>query len=118
MTSRTLRMARGGDTMSTVAEKRMVNSRVDAQALERAKQVLSRQGLTISEFVRYSIEYVSQTNTVPESGAHPIDTADGATDVDAILDWLETQPMPGKADFEGLSTDEMVEQIRREHYGL
>ena len=89
--------------MSTVAEKRMVNSRVDAQALERAKQVLSRQGLTISEFVRYSIEYVSQTNTVPESGAHPIDTADGATDVDAILDWLETQPMPGKADFEGLT---------------
>lgn len=103
--------------MLTVADKRMVNSRVDALALERAKEVLARHGLTVSQYVRYSIEYVSETNTVPESGARPVGPDETEAEAEGLLDWLEEQPMPGKADFEGLTSDEMVERIRRERYG-
>ncbi len=103
--------------MPTVADTRRVNSRVDALALERAKEVLARHGLTVSQYVRYSIEYVSETNTVPESGARPVGPDETEAEAEGLLDWLEEQPMPGKADFEGLTSDEMVERIRREHYG-
>ena len=103
--------------MAKSSHMKMVNSRVSTASADTAARVLKRSGLTVSEFIRNSLEYVASKGEVPESGFIPVAPS---ADVEAFRDLirkLESKPMPGKASFAGLSEDELVERVRMERYG-
>lgn len=96
---------------------KMVNGRVDERSAAKAAQVLGEQGLTISSFIRNSIEHVARTGMVPESG---LPAAESPVSIDALratIRKLESLPMPGKKDYAGLSEDELAERLRMERHG-
>ena len=103
--------------MAKASHMKMVNSRVSTASADAATRVLKRNGLTVSEFIRNSLEHVANRGEVPESGFAPVAPS---ADVEAFRDLirkLESRPMPGKASFAGLSEDELVERVRMERYG-
>lgn len=99
------------------AAMKMVNGRVDERHVDKAKRVLEERGLTVSAFIRNSIEHVARTGDVPESGLPAKAPTAG---IDALRDTirkLESLPMPGKRKLAGLGEDEMLERLRMEKYG-
>ncbi len=102
----------------TVTEKRkMINGRVGESAAKQAARILKKDGLSMSEYIRNSVDYVVQTGTVPPSG-FPLPkkkTLDTCVHEDLLR--FEKVPMPGKEDFPGLDGEELVDAIRRERYG-
>ena len=103
--------------MAVAAQMKMVNGRVDERAAEKAAKALEREGLTISSFIRNSIEHIARTGEVPESGlpfkARKVDQEK----LRSLIKKLEAKPMPGKQPYSGLSEDELVERLRLERYG-
>ena len=97
---------------------KMVNGRVNERSVAKAARVLKGQGLTVSAFIRNSIEYVAQMGTVPESGfgASP-STTTTRDQLRNFIQELEAKPMPGKLDYPGLNEDELVKRLRLERYG-
>lgn len=103
--------------MARGTEKVMVNGRVDAVDAKNASRTLKRGGLTVSEFIRNSMEYVSRTGRIPESGRKPPERSDTLGHLRRVLGEIEAADMPGKGDFAGLSEDEGLERMRMERYG-
>ena len=103
--------------MATSARMKMVNGRVSERSAAKAARALKREGLTVSAFIRNSIEYIAREGTVPACGfAAPAGTAKTEQLRDFIAN-VEAQPMPGKREFIGLGEDELVERLRMERYG-
>lgn len=96
---------------------KMVNGRASKIAVAKASEVLAKQGLTISSFIRNSIEHVALTGRIPESGfaLHP-QTADRKR-VHDIIETIEAKPMPGKQDYRSVDEDRLIEVLRMERYG-
>lgn len=97
---------------------KMVNGRVSADTLEAASDVLKRNGLTVSAFIRNSLDFVAKTGEVPESGCG----SEGGqprtrSELAGFFRRLDAAPMPGREDFVGMTEDEMVERVRMERYG-
>ena len=103
--------------MGASAHTKMVNGRVDERAAVKASRVLGDKGLTISSFIRNSIEHVARTGVVPECGFAHSDRSAGVDDLRAFVKELNALPMPGKQDYPTLSEDELVERLRMERYG-
>ncbi len=95
----------------------MVNARVNSAALDGAIDVIKRQGTTLSEVIRNTIEYITRTKTIPPS-ALPF-SQDGASPerVRALSRYLEALPMPGRSDTAGLTDGEILEQELLRRYG-
>ena len=103
--------------MATSTHMKMVNGRVSEQSVAKAARALKREGLTVSAFIRNSIEHIAREGTVPACGfPRPTDTAKTEQLRDFIAS-IEARPMPGKQEFVGLSEDELVERLRMERYG-
>ena len=103
--------------MATVAKTKMVNGRVSERVAMRAARVLKRNGLSISAFIRNSLEYVAESDKVPECGMPKDARAVNGIELKAFIARIETAPMPGKLDYPGLSGDELAERLRMERYG-
>lgn len=101
------------------APMKMANGRVNSAVYDDAAKVLERNGLTVSAFIRNSLAYVAKTGEVPESGQDAQEETQ-ASKLEKLADFfkkIDAEPMPGKADYPGLTDDEMVERIRMERYG-
>lgn len=103
--------------MTTTANMKMVNGRVDARSAHKATRVLEREGLTMSAFIRNSIENIARTGTVPESGKAQASAGTDLKRLRSVIANLEAKPMPGKARYGNLGEGELVEQLRMERYG-
>ena len=103
--------------MGVAIQKKMVNGRVDRLKADQAAKVLEREGLTISAFIRNSLEYVAESDKVPECGMPKDARAVNGIELKAFIARIETAPMPGKLDYPGLSGDELAERLRMERYG-
>ena len=103
--------------MATSTHMKMVNGRVSEQSVAKAARTLKREGLTVSAFIRNSIEHIAREGTVPACGfPHPASAAKTEQLRDFIAS-IEARPMPGKREFAGLDEDELVERLRMERYG-
>lgn len=96
---------------------KMVNGRVDERSVAKAARVLKDRGLTVSAYIRNSIEYVAQTGIVPDSGFPTHDAPGSLESLKATVRKLESLPMPGKREYAGLDENELVERLRMERYG-
>jgi len=103
--------------MDASAKTKMVNGRVGQNEALKAARILESQGLTISAFIRNSIEYIARMGTVPESGLPIQEQRMGQTALRALIEDLESRPMPGRLDFGSIDEDELVERMRLERYG-
>ena len=103
--------------MTTSTRTKMVNGRVSEHAVAQAARVLNRNGLSISAFIRNSLEYVAEFGEVPECGMGKSTQGANADELKAFLAAVESAPMPGKRDFPGLADDALVERLRMERYG-
>ena len=99
------------------AKTKMVNGRADANAVARASRVLSGHGLTVSAFIRNSIEHVARTGEVPESGMPVCSEVVDRASLQALISALEAKAMPGKAEMGDMDEDELVDRLRMERYG-
>jgi len=106
-----------GCAVGSFAKSKMVNSRVPGDAAERAASVLSRSGLTMSEFLRNCVVYVAREREVPEMGlGHQAPPAPEGK-VSSFLAEVGKLPMPGKDEHPGLGGDALVERLKMERYG-
>ena len=96
---------------------RMVNGRVPKRAASRAEKILKRNGLSMSAFIRNSLEYVARTGSVPESGFAEAGEIGDADAVRSLIAEIDALALPGRGDFAGMGDDEMAERIRMERYG-
>lgn len=96
---------------------KMVNGRVRARTVDAASQVLQSNGLTISAFIRNSLEYMAESGKVPQSGFSRDGRKPDMENLKKLMKKLEAQAMPGRADYSGLSEDQMIERIKMERYG-
>lgn len=103
--------------MDGTANTRMVNGRVSQRSAAKAARVLEEAGLTISSFIRNSVDYVAQVGEVPRSGFPLKDQGMSPEDLRALIADLESRPMPGRSDFEQVDEDDLVERLRMERYG-
>ena len=103
--------------MATTEKTRMVNGRVEDHAVSSAARVLAENGLTISSFIRNSIEYVAREGVVPPSGLPVREGRIDRSNLSAFIARIESAPMPGKKDHPELSGDELVERLLMERYG-
>ena len=103
--------------MPTASKMKMVNGRVSERSVAKAAQVLAGCGLTVSSFIRNSIDYVARVGTVPESGFPMPEPSVDTARVRSLVRELESKPMPGKQDYPGLSEDELVEKLLMERHG-
>ena len=102
--------------MATAAHMKMVNGRVDDRSVGRAAKVLERRGLTVSAFIRNSIEHVARTGEVPECGMPVLREGVDRAEFRSLVKALEAKPMPGRGDFAGIGEDELVGRVRLERY--
>lgn len=103
--------------MGTSSSMKMVNGRVDERSVAKAARVLKDRGLTVSAYIRNSIEYVARTGVVPDSGLPTLDNPGSLESLKATVKKLESLPMPGKREYAGLDENELVERLRMERYG-
>lgn len=103
--------------MAVEERTKMVNGRVSEQAAEKAGRILLREGLTVSSFIRNSLEYIAREGTVPASGKPAPHRPLAADRIKELVHAIESRSMPGKRDFPGLEGDALVERIRMEHHG-
>jgi len=103
--------------MGSRVKSRMVNSRVPSAEVERATSVLSRNGITMSEYLRNCIVYVARENEVPEIGLEHHASPTTREKVSAFLAEVSALPMPGKDEYPDLEGDALVERIKMERYG-
>lgn len=103
--------------MADAVQMKMVNGRVSAQSADKAAKVLGREGLTVSAFIRNSLEHVARTGEVPECGRPESRGAIDRKRLGELVKALERKPMPGKRAYADVGEDELVERLRMERYG-
>lgn len=103
--------------MGATTDMKMVNGRVNSRSTAKAARILKEQGLTVSAFIRNSLEHIAHTGTVPECGLPATAQTAGRDRLRALMRELEARPMPGKRDYAGLGEDELVERLRMERHG-
>jgi len=103
--------------MATTTNMKMVNGRVNTRSVDKATRILEREGLTMSAFIRNSIENIARTGIVPESGKAQASARIGHEHLRSVVANLEAKPMPGKARYAKLGEDELVELLRMGRYG-
>ena len=103
--------------MAVTEKTKMVNGRVAERSVERAGRILADEGLTISAFIRNSLEYVAAEGVVPPSGFPLVQDGLDLKRVQAFAHSIEARKMPGKQDYPGLEGDALAERIRLERYG-
>ena len=103
--------------MTTATHMKMINGRVDKHAAGKAAAVLKRQGLTVSAFIRNSVEHIARTGEVPECGFSEKGETVGREALRDFVKSIKAKPMPGKREFAGIGEDELVDALRLERYG-
>ena len=103
--------------MDGIANTKMINGRVNQRSAEKAARILEEAGLTVSAFIRNSIDYVAQVGEVPQSGFPLKSQGMQREHLHALIADLESRPMPGRPDYAQVDEDEFVEQLRMERYG-
>ena len=103
--------------MKASANTKMINGRVNQRAAEKATRILADEELTVSSFIRNSIEYIARTGTVPESGRSAKTISPDHIKLRELVTKLEAIPMPGKLDYPNLDEQQLTEQLLMERYG-
>lgn len=103
--------------MATIEKSKMLNGRVGEQSAEKAARILAANGLTVSSFIRNSINFIAVEGVVPPSGFAPTRESVDAIHLRDVVRKIESRPMPGRQDYPDLEGDELVERLRMERYG-
>lgn len=110
----------GASAVAIKHNTKMVNARVSAPTANMAASILKRHGLTVSEFIRGTLEHLVRTSEVP---SYLTEKPDKEAEMDKFLKLVETidrntprEPIP--SELEGLSDKEILALALEEKYGV